>query len=379
MASPPSAGRRLLFAVVPLLLLLGSAEGLARLKTRPGCGRRVELLLQVQRMPPQTIEASMQASAPMPDDALLGWINLPDFVGLSLGAQVRHNHLGLRGPNRPTTKPAGWKRVVVLGDSSIYGQGVSEGQTFSALLESSLKAKRKGGMVEVINAGVPAYSSLQSLHQLQQVLSPFSPDLVVIANLWSDSIPSSIEDSSWMKEGIQAQVEEWIQQTDETISARSALRCLLQRRASEAPGDAQFRKVSQPSDALRFLSPGRRVLPEHYRENLEAMADWARSHGAVPLFLGLGHPQDHASGLQGLDETMTTNIQTYRQSMATAATAAGAPYVDTAGRFGGARDSGEMGLFVDMIHPSARGHEILAGALLEMILGDPSARQALGL
>ena len=80
------------------------------------------------------------------------------------------------------TKPSGVKRVVVLGDSTVYGHGVEDDETFSAQLDDRL-----GETVQVLNLGTPGYSSAQSINLMTMRGWRLQPDLVVIANLWSDN------------------------------------------------------------------------------------------------------------------------------------------------------------------------------------------------
>jgi hypothetical protein len=136
-------------------------------------------------------------------------------------ATVRHNALGLRGPDVALRKADGVRRVVVVGDSTIYGHGVEESETFARVLEARLRAR--GIAVEVINGGTPAYSSLQTLRQARHVLAPLAPDVVVIGNMWSDSMPSEQEDAAWLiGNGSAARAREAFLRADRALSRVSA-------------------------------------------------------------------------------------------------------------------------------------------------------------
>ncbi len=65
---------------------------------------------------------------------------------------VRINTEGLRGGALPES---GDREVIVVGDSQVFGLGVEERETFSALLQGKLEDRR------VINAGVPTYGPLE--------------------------------------------------------------------------------------------------------------------------------------------------------------------------------------------------------------------------
>lgn len=75
------------------------------------------------------------------------------------GVDVRVNALGLRGPELPATPPAGAVRILVLGDSVVFGQGVAENETFPARLAARL-GERWHMPVETLNAGAQGYDTV---------------------------------------------------------------------------------------------------------------------------------------------------------------------------------------------------------------------------
>jgi GDSL-like lipase/acylhydrolase family protein len=109
-----------------------------------------------------------------------GWAPAPGATGTAfLGgpdrAEVRINSLGLRGPELSRVPPAGRRRVLVLGDSFVFGVGVDEGHTFSAEL-----ARELGEAYEVVNAGVSGYSTDQEYLLFQELGQPLGASLVVL-------------------------------------------------------------------------------------------------------------------------------------------------------------------------------------------------------
>jgi hypothetical protein len=76
-------------------------------------------------------------------------------------------------------------RILTTGDSSIFGHGLVDGDTLHARLKRSLGSKDIE--VDVLTAGVPGYTSTQTLSQLQEFGWEMELDLLVIGNLWSDS------------------------------------------------------------------------------------------------------------------------------------------------------------------------------------------------
>ena len=100
------------------------------------------------------------------------------------------NPQGYRGPERPRRKPAGVKRVWLLGDSFTFGKGVSDADCYSAVLEEHLNAGRASKAYEVLNGGVISYAPFVEYLDLEQHAFAFEPDIVVLAfdlsDLWQE-------------------------------------------------------------------------------------------------------------------------------------------------------------------------------------------------
>lgn len=112
--------------------------------------------------------------------------------------KVKTNNLGFRNiSNTKTVKDKDTFRVIMVGDSFIFGHGLTNEQTIPAVLvkifEDQKVTNRK---VEVINAGVPGYSPDPEYRQIVENLIPFRPDLIIwsvqpgnIGNM-IDNVPS---------------------------------------------------------------------------------------------------------------------------------------------------------------------------------------------
>jgi hypothetical protein len=97
-------------------------------------------------------------------------------------ARVRINALGLRGAEIPRQKQSATKRVLVFGDSYVFGLGVDEENLFTTHLERLLNARfaAPGIRVEVVNLGVLGYSTDQELILLDELGLGLGPDLVIL-------------------------------------------------------------------------------------------------------------------------------------------------------------------------------------------------------
>src|SRR5690606_23089577 len=95
------------------------------------------------------------------------------------GVRYRFDARGLRGPGVADPKPSGTLRVVVLGDSVTLGWGVEEEETFCVRVAGAL-ASRRGGAVEVVNAGVVGYDTVQEERWFAAHGLSLEPDLVLL-------------------------------------------------------------------------------------------------------------------------------------------------------------------------------------------------------
>jgi hypothetical protein len=97
------------------------------------------------------------------------------------GVQVTTNSFGMRGPEVEPAKPPGTYRIALLGDSFAFGWGLEQNQTFAQVMEDRLnefyRGKRK---FQVLNFGVPGYSTFQEAAAFQEKGYQFSPDAVVV-------------------------------------------------------------------------------------------------------------------------------------------------------------------------------------------------------
>jgi len=102
---------------------------------------------------------------------------------VSAEVEYRVNAAGMRNPEVAEEKPAGVRRVAVLGDSIAFGYWVAEEQAFPRQLETLLGGP---GRVEVLDFGVPGYNLEQELETLRSKAFRFDPDAVIVAFCLND-------------------------------------------------------------------------------------------------------------------------------------------------------------------------------------------------
>ncbi len=358
-------GRKIAYALLLCVGALVGLEGLARLIPAPA-------------------RAPLRGDGRLPGgaqaDAELGWTLAPgarveDRDRLAVEARCPDlpkgnpsadliNRWGMRDDPVPARAGPEELRILVLGDSSVYGAGVPRDHTFSELLQARLRAE--GRPAQVFNAGVPGWSTYQSLGQLRRFAAerepPLSPDVVVVYNMNSDLMTplGALRDDQWFP-----------------ASARLGGLRVLSGLALVQHGVALRARLRPPPPAD---PQGVRVLPEAYAANLGALADLAEDLGARPLFVlppvlsDLGRDPGDPADPGGPADRMSV----HRRQMAAVAMARGISWVDAPRAFFSGRASGDPlgcgSLMLDRVHPSVAGHTLLSDLLRVALAAPPGAR-----
>jgi hypothetical protein len=97
------------------------------------------------------------------------------------GKTLSSNSQGLRGrAEHAYPKPEGRQRIAIFGDSFTFGEGVSDGETYSTWLERLLQE------AEVLNFGVHGYGHDQMLLYLQEQGVRYHADVVMLGFVYDD-------------------------------------------------------------------------------------------------------------------------------------------------------------------------------------------------
>ncbi|MGQ0553794.1 MAG: tetratricopeptide repeat protein [Planctomycetota bacterium] len=329
-----------LFALILLVLLLVGLEFLARAKnwgTPPA---------DVLRVPGQRV----------PDTALTLWD--PDLVyvlrpGAVMFGRYRINGLGYRGPEVTRERLPATLRVACLGDSSTFGLGVSDEETWPFQLERLLDGLLEGVLAaECLNGGVPGYSTEQNKRQLITKLMPLRPDLVV-------ACPTAQNDTSLRDNDGDAAV------LDENTALMARIEQLhLARLLGIRRSDASFRADGQ-------MEPGQpgaraRCTPEEFAENLEIITATAREAGLPVVTIVTPHSPALVARLPDLGAS--------EQLVLDLAARHGALAVDVRDEFQGFEP---LPMFSDGIHFVPLGQQLIAIGTAEALI-DTALLQGLG-
>lgn len=127
-------------------------------------------------------------------DADVGRVLLPELRDRQLDEiRVSTNVFGMRERAYDLPKPADVVRIVILGDSMVFGFGVAAEERLGAHLETWLKERVPGfdGRIECLHLGVPSWNIQAEAAYLRRQLSDLQPDLVVHI-----IVPNDIDDSA---------------------------------------------------------------------------------------------------------------------------------------------------------------------------------------
>lgn len=119
------------------------------------------------------------------------WVMEPGTQS-QFGAKVTIDDVGMRF----TETTLGSQRWITLGDSSIFGHGLSDIDTLHHQLETAFRVA--GFDIDVLCGATPGYSTLQTLDYLNEVGWSLNPDVIVLGNLWSDNNFDHFQDRVWM-------------------------------------------------------------------------------------------------------------------------------------------------------------------------------------
>ena len=132
-------------------------------------------------------------------DSQLGWINKPNVdmdvaIGDKIYFNVKHNSKGLRESVHFDYSKKGKKRILFMGDSFLWGFGVEEHERFTELLSSKIE-----GHAEVINFGVPGYSTDQEYLLFAKEAIKYQPDLTILCFLSTNDILGNMREIMYKK------------------------------------------------------------------------------------------------------------------------------------------------------------------------------------
>jgi lysophospholipase L1-like esterase len=288
-------------------------------------------------------------------DPELGWTHRPETTDTYWGMRFRINAQGLRGPERTRPKPEGTRRVLVLGDSVVFGLGLEDdADTLPARLERELAGAP--GTIECVNAGVCGWSPWQALRWLERGGAAFEPDLVVLGFVLND-LTERFRLARFGGDGPGAQLEYARPEAWNTRGWRGwlgesgivlALRELRLRRSLRTEGE----RLTAYHAILAPQSAAIETAWQHVGAELAALREWCAAHDlpflvvALPYAIQLVHPEQDAPQRRLAEELRRLSV----------------PHIDLLPPFASRASAGMPveELFLDGVHLTVAGNALAA-------------------
>jgi len=264
---------------------------------------------------------------------------------------VRINSLSTRGPEFLPDKPNGTFRILSLGDSRTFGWGLAESETYSSQLQQLLQQKIGAAKkVEVINAGVNAWSFPQMLVYFRDTTLRYQPDAVILAeaNLWTQfsekSSPEFVRKFMWRVRL-------------KNLLRRSAIYHYLlevKLRAFYERHRTKFIPVDPQNDPL-FKEQQQSDPAAVFRSAIENLCSVAQSNGVKPVLLFL-------PTLNELNASNTASVLKVKQDISRKLSLPLVEFTSDAQAEGKA-----IYLEADPVHFNPRGNELIDRRLVEAV------------
>ncbi len=276
----PPRRRKLLFALIALLLLAALAEGglrVAYFVTRGSWNFMGDM------------DKGDKLYMPHPYTA---YQLVPDSHIESRNAIIHINRWGTRGPDQPYEKPPGNVRIVCLGGSTTFSILVSDdAHTWPLQLQRMLNEHYSTDRVEVLNYAAAGYNSAEALHTFMLRAIDRTPDVVIFHEGWNEIAAAT-------DPGFQADYSHRRKanaQTQKPFWYRLAL-VRIYRYAAEV-----MRKRAEPPGTLEELPPRALAI---YERNMESLVFLSKPRGIEPVFITMATrlpPDDDPAALSKVD------------------------------------------------------------------------------
>ena len=247
-----------------------------------------------------------------------------------------------RGTNEfPNAKPPGEYRIFVVGDSSAFGHGVLDDQTFSVQLERILNEWVQG-QVRVINAACPGHCTYEGLIIHNRMGVPLDPDLLIVAYN-NDASPEYQEEKTRAPYGL-------LTKAMLRVLYKSDYFLLFQRSVANAVLALQHRtRTTKPQTVSR-------VSLEDHTQNLLAFQESAARHNSRVLYVNM--PVNH-SFLEQAPERRIFYNPAYPQALLKLCRQNNLSVVDVDGELTRSMQP-DVFLAGHHFHPNPKGHRLIA-------------------
>jgi lysophospholipase L1-like esterase len=255
------------------------------------------------------------------------------------------DHNGFRVTSTKTEKKPKFT-ILTMGESTTFGWMVKDNETYPYYLAQELQKKYPS--TQVINAGIPSYTSSQVLAYLKEILTKktIHPNIILINIMWNDIWYSTIQ--NWHPDIlIYQKPPEWIV----FLTKHSHLFKVLQEKAAQKEENSLTDRFNK--EAL-----------DYYKYNIEEMIRLCKSAHIPLYFIEPPLDADHISK-EGLNEFHVRYTKPFLIKMGetyfrTLKQVASSKHIPVIQQSLGLQNLHQKTLFLDALHPTAEGNKIMA-------------------
>lgn len=274
------------------------------------------------------------------------------------GNEFLINSKGFLGPEFGPRPEAGVYRIIAIGDSCTFSEGLWR-LAYPNLLQELLTARSRGRF-EVLNAGIEGYNSTFALDRMRQEIVNYRPRLVTIYIGWNDLMktdPANLAATGRHARAAQLMENSYLIKAYRKVMFAYLRPLLFRPQVSADEGDAHAYDT---------------FVPLTYRENLEAMIGVLRTNGIQAVLFTLPtvvRPDStteelrrqnvvfpYFAGTYSVAKFLSLH-RAYNEVIRRVGQELEVPVVDLDETFN-AHDKRD--LFWDTMHPSRKGHHLIA-------------------
>jgi len=293
---------------------------------------------------------------PKPSYSLTRRYQLPKSVTQDLWeTNYTLNSIGIRDEEIPLAKEPGEFRLICLGNSCTFGTAtrLQQDETYAQIAERLLQDSFPATKIQVVNAGIPGYSSFQGYHFYKEVMQNYSADVVTISLGWNDHWYDYFSER-----------EQYHLRRFDRILNRSVVFSLIYDLVNPEPGYFELANMTLWEYKPMVLKGD---LPE-FRNNIESLADLIRDNQSRVVLFTLPSESRFAHDGSGWFaepnqyQGFTMHPQ-YNETIRAIARDKNISLFDLDLIMEGHKTDNPQDLFADFAHLNQRGHQIIAQEL----------------